>query len=505
MKKAGKIMLVIALSFIGVLLLGLLIILANSPGKLPPLKDEQGKIIQGSISEKVWLEVGGIKQGMFIRGENPQSPVILYLHGGPGNPLLQFITYLEKSERLEKYFTVCYWDQRGAGMTYSKSTDPLTMTVEQMVEDTREVTEYLKLRFGQNKIYLLGHSWGSYLGIKTIEKYPENYLSYIGMGLTANFVESERLSYDYMLNHAKDINDKDVIEKLEKFDPHTEDFPLIPEEGHQLDYLMVRTETLEKYGIGRLHQGVSFQEILRTFLVFKGYTLSEKINWFLGSDFSMIHLFPALQKVDLFVSSVKFEVPFYIIQGIYDYMTSYTLAKEYFDVLEAPKKEFFTFFNSAHSPNMEEPEEFIKVLYKIALENPQETIGNLIDKQGISFISSVDEHGFPNTKAMLPPVKREGIKIFYWHTNSPSMRIKHYRNNPKACIYFCDKRFFRGVMLRGTMEVLDNKKIKKELWKDDFNVYYEGGMDGGDFIILKFTAETGRYYSNYGSEDFKID
>ena len=370
MKKAGKIILAVALSFVGVLFIGLLIILVNSPGKLSPLKNEEGNVIQGAISEKTWLEVGGIKQGMFIRGENPNNPVILYLHGGPGNPMLQFISYLEKSERLEKYFTVCYWEQRGSAMTYSKSTDPATMTVEQMVEDTREVTEYLKSRFGQDKIYLLGHSWGSYLGVRTIEKYPENYLAYVGMGLMANFAESERLSYFYMLNHAKEINDKDVIEKLEKFDPYAEDFPMIPEEGHQLDYLMVRTETLEKYGIGRLHQGVSLTDMLKAFFVFKGYTLSEKINWFIGMDFSMIYLFPPLQKVDLFASSTKFEVPFYIAQGIYDYMTSYTLAKEYLDVLDAPKKEFFTFYNSAHSPNMEEPEEFIKVFRKIAAENP---------------------------------------------------------------------------------------------------------------------------------------
>jgi len=139
------------------------------------------------------------------------------------------------------------------------------------------------------------------------------------------------------------------------------------------------------------------------------------------------------------------------------------------------------------------------------MRNPQETIGNLIDKQGVSFISSVDENGFPNTKAMLPPVIREGIKTFYWHTNSSSMRVKHYRNNPMACIYFYDKRFFRGVMLKGTMEVLDNKKIKKELWKDDFSMYYKGGVYGGDYIIIKFKAETGRYYNNFSSEDFKID
>ena len=138
------------------------------------------------------------------------------------------------------------------------------------------------------------------------------------------------------------------------------------------------------------------------------------------------------------------------------------------------------------------------------MKNPVETIGNLIDKQSICFIGSVDENGYPNTKAMLPPVRREGIRTFYWHTNSPSMRIKQYRDNPKACVYFCDKRFFRGVMLRGTMEVLDDQDVRKELWKDEYNQYYTGGVDGGDFIIIKFTAENGRYYSNFNSENFIV-
>jgi len=100
------------------------------------------------------------------------------------------------------------------------------------------------------------------------------------------------------------------------------------------------------------------------------------------------------------------------------------------------------------------------------MRNSEDTIGNLIDKQSVSFISSIDENGYPNTKAMLAPVKREGIKTIYWHTNSPSMRVKQYRENPKACIYFCDKRFFRGVMLKGKMEVVDDIEVKKEIWKD---------------------------------------
>ncbi len=356
----------IILSVIAGIVVGLLVIFLYNPGKLPSLKDEHGNIIQGSISEKVWLEVNGIKQGMFIRGENPQNPVVLYLHGGPGTPLLQFIDYLVKDHRLEEHFTVCYWDQRGAGMTYSKSTVPSTMTVGQMVEDTREVTEYLKSRFGQEKIYLMGHSWGSYLGVKAVEKYPENYLAYIGIGQVTNQTESERLAYVYMLDRAKRENDQEVIEKLSKHNPHADDFP-------QLDYLLkVRTGILNKYGIGHLHRGLTSYDIPKSLFVFKGYTIREKIKWFLGADFSMIHLFPIILKDNLIVSSAKFEVPFYIMQGAFDYQVSQVLAEKYLEVIEAPRKEFFSFSDSAHSPNMEEPEKFIEVFRKIAFQNPLE-------------------------------------------------------------------------------------------------------------------------------------
>ena len=105
---------------------------------------------------------------------------------------MPFLTPNELHERLEKYFIVCYWDQRGAGMSFSRSLDPASMTIEQMVEDTRQMTEYLKQRFNQEKIFIMGHSWGSFLGIKTVEKYPENYWAYIGIGQVTNQIESER-------------------------------------------------------------------------------------------------------------------------------------------------------------------------------------------------------------------------------------------------------------------------------------------------------------------------
>ena len=138
------------------------------------------------------------------------------------------------------------------------------------------------------------------------------------------------------------------------------------------------------------------------------------------------------------------------------------------------------------------------------LNDAEQTVGNLIEKQGVSFISSVDEDGFPNMKAMLPPSKRDGIKIFYYHTNTSSMRVSQYRKNPKACLYFYDKRFFRGVMLKGRMEVLEDAASKEMMWDDKYVMYYPLGVTDPDYCILRFTADSGRYYWNFSSEDFKI-
>jgi len=139
------------------------------------------------------------------------------------------------------------------------------------------------------------------------------------------------------------------------------------------------------------------------------------------------------------------------------------------------------------------------------MRDAAQTIGNLIDKQSISFISSVDVDGFPNTKAMLPPRKREGIKCFWFTTNTSSMRVAQYRENPKACIYFCDKRFFRGVMLKGTVEVLEDAWSKELIWQESDTMYYSKGVADPDYCVLKFSAQSGRYYANFSSEDFIVE
>ena len=137
------------------------------------------------------------------------------------------------------------------------------------------------------------------------------------------------------------------------------------------------------------------------------------------------------------------------------------------------------------------------------MRDAEKTIGNIIDKQSTAFIGSVDADGFPNMKAMLAPRKREGIKELWFTSNMSSMRAEQYKKNGKACAYFCDKRFFQGVMLIGTMEVLEDAASKETIWREGDTMYYPLGVTDPDYCVLKFTAKKGRYYHNFKSEDFE--
>lgn len=139
------------------------------------------------------------------------------------------------------------------------------------------------------------------------------------------------------------------------------------------------------------------------------------------------------------------------------------------------------------------------------MKNIEETIGNLVDKQSVAFIGSMDIAGFPNVKAMLAPRKRIGMKEFYFTTNTSSMRVQQYKENPQASIYFCDRRFFRGVMLKGVMEVLEDAAAKAMIWREGDTLYYPLGVTDPDYCVLKFVAAEGRYYSNFASESFILE
>ena len=138
------------------------------------------------------------------------------------------------------------------------------------------------------------------------------------------------------------------------------------------------------------------------------------------------------------------------------------------------------------------------------LKNPEETIGKMIDKASTSFIAYVDGEGYPITKAMLKPREREGIKTIWFSTNTSSNKVKCFRENSRASVYFVDKRFFRGVSLLGTVEVLETAEAKERIWREGDTMFYKEGVTDPDYCVLKFTASRGRYYSNFKSVDFEL-
>jgi len=140
------------------------------------------------------------------------------------------------------------------------------------------------------------------------------------------------------------------------------------------------------------------------------------------------------------------------------------------------------------------------------MKDAEKTIGNMIDKQKVAFIGSVDSDGFPNMKAMLAPRKRVGIKEFYFTTNTSSLRTGQYKENSKACIYFYDRKFlYHGVMMIGTMEVLEDAASKEMIWRFGDTMYYKEGVTDPDYCVLKFTAHKGRYYHAFKNEVFDIE
>lgn len=139
------------------------------------------------------------------------------------------------------------------------------------------------------------------------------------------------------------------------------------------------------------------------------------------------------------------------------------------------------------------------------MRDPETTIGQIIDNVSVSIIGSVDENHFPNAKAMLPPRKREGLRHFYFTTNTSSLRVKQYAADPKACVYFFDPRLFKGIMFTGTMEVLQDPPAKQMIWRDGDEMYYPQGVTDPDYCVLKFTARRGRVYGDFASESFEIE
>lgn len=305
------------------------------------------------MNEKILVEINGMKQGMFIQSENIENPVLLFLHGGPGSPEIAFTEQYPAG--LEKMFTICWWEQRGSGMSYNRSITKQEMTIEQMISDTVEVVHYLRKRFNKEKVYIMGHSWGSFLGVLTVQHAPQLFHAYIGIGQVTRQLESERLAYTFMLEEFQKINNKKMVRKLKKH-------PIDKGGEVSMQYLGVRSEGMMKLGIGVMHHCTSMMECVMIVLRFKGYTLKEKFNFAKGSSFSLKYLWDYVIQTDLIEQVRELNVPVYILHGKFDYQVSYVLAKDFARTIKAPVKGFYTFENSAHSPCFEESEKMNKIL-----------------------------------------------------------------------------------------------------------------------------------------------
>ena len=361
-RKVYRIMLI----FLIVLLVGAVILvgvlLTISPGKPEPYLDGNGKPLEGSLSEKIQVVINGIKQGMFIKSKNVNHPVLLFVHGGPGMP--EYWLTQRYPTGLEDDFTVVWWEQRGAGLSYNPDIPPESMTAEQFVADTIEVTNYLRQRFGKEKIFLMAHSWGSYIGIQAAAREPDLYYAYIGVGQISHQIQSEQLAYQYALNFYKENGNVNMVRKLEAAPP-TSTVPL------PAAYDALRDTYMHGASIGTTRDMKSV--VTGIFLPswqFREYTLGEKINLWRGKIYSRsrsFNLWDKMQTTDLAQQVTKLEIPVYFLHGIYDYTCAYPLAKEYFEKLEAPVKGFYTFDGSAHSPMFEEPEKVQKILLEDVL------------------------------------------------------------------------------------------------------------------------------------------
>ncbi len=329
------------------------VLLLLSPGKPNPLLDESGRPLPGSISEKTRVQINGVAQGMFIKSKDASHPVLLYLHGG----MPEYFLTERYPTGLEDYFTVAWWEQRGSGISYSADIRPETLTLEQMISDTLEVTNYLRQRFGKEKIYLMAHSGGSFIGIQAAARAPELYHAYIGVAQMSSQLKSERLAYEYMLEQFKENGNKDMLRKLEAA-------PVTMTGGTPDAYLALRDQAMHSLGIGTTHDMKSvITGIFLPSLASREYTLPEKVNMWRGKSRSGVSsLWDEMLATDLSQDLQALAVPVYFFEGTYDYTCSYSEAKSYFARLQAPMKGFYSFEHSAHSPIFEEPEKVSAIL-----------------------------------------------------------------------------------------------------------------------------------------------
>jgi len=334
-------------------------------GQLTQARERQIDTVNGiDVLEKVRL--GGIEQWVSIRGRDRSKPVLLFLHGGPGFPMMPFVSVFQKP--WEEHFVVVQWDQRGTGKTYNEN-DPATvlptMTHERLLQDARELTLYLRLRLGKERIFVLGHSWGSMLGLPLVKRYPELFHAYIGTGQVINVQDNERVGYEHTLAIARERRNAVAVAELEAIAPYPD-----PVKGTSASRLVLRRWQRD-FGLGVRGKTDTqiMLEMLNAGLRSPDYTITDNLTWILRRDsaFSRDALAREIDQFDVRKLGPEYELPIVFMLGRHDWQVPAVIAADYFSTISAPQKRLVWFEESAHSPPSEEPAAFARALVEVAL------------------------------------------------------------------------------------------------------------------------------------------
>ena len=297
---------------------------------------------QESIAELFELDVNGDAQYLLVRGVDRKQPVMLFVHGGPGMPAM-FLAH-DFQRGLEKEFVVVHWDQRASGKSFKNTTDQAQLSISLLLSDMDVVVDYLRGSLGASKLWIVGHSHGSYLGALYARRHPEKVCAFVGTGQVADESGAGR---------TRAVQEKFLRGRLENLDraPDT----LIDDSN--LEELLFLTGS-ELYG------ETSFSPLLMSGLMAPEYSLFDALNIARGSSFSsrsMIYDMPR----DLLASEWQFDVPVAVIMGRHDMVTPTQLSREYYDRIEAPKKAWYVFEETSHFPHFEQPRKFTKTLAEL--------------------------------------------------------------------------------------------------------------------------------------------
>lgn len=349
LKRNGVILCVLVIGMFGFSLF------SQATAQTPPILNEQGQIKSESISELRQIELNGRKEWISICGQNAKNPVLLFLAGGPGGSQMAAVRH--DLAALEKDFVVVNWDQPGSGKSYY-ATKTNHLTVATYIDDGYALTEYLCQRFGQEKIYLLGESWGSALGIFLADQYPNRYHAVIGTGQMIDFLETEIIDYNLALEIAQEKNDTAKIDKLlANGSPPYYGKDVTLKSAAYLTYLtsyMGENPAIHNNGYNTLRDIFSPE-----------YSILDKINFFRGIITTFNHVYPQLYDTDLRQSYQNLDVPVYFFLGRHDLNAPTSLVEEYVAVLNAPVKKIVWFEHSGHSPWINESDLFVEELLRI--------------------------------------------------------------------------------------------------------------------------------------------